>query len=433
MLGLSKKKYEQIKIIQIFMAGLDEVRPLEFIPKSISYKDNKLIIAQDEFDLKRFKNIYLAGSGKAAIDMAKAFSIVYPDKFKSNLIISNHYGARFTRLKIMQGGHPYPNKKSFAAGKAMYQYFKKMEMNDFFIYLLSGGSSALMEMTYGGLNYEDWSAITEIFLKEGLTIFETNMLRKKLSKIKSGNLGRLTSAHGVVLVASDVIDNDFSTIGSAPFYSSDLDTEKIKKILIKYDLIDKLPKPVVQELVRERPQQTHISYPHYIVAYNKMAIMGAVRYARSLKYKVLIIDEKVSGEAVEYGRSIARVAKTYENTREPMCLVYGGESTVRVRGKGLGGRNQELVLSAMEELKNCTNISILSVGTDGIDGPTNMAGAYFTPEILENFNQSKLDTKPYLENNDSYHFFKKLKKGHIELGNTGTNVGDIMIALIEPK
>ncbi len=433
MFNVKKKKLEDIPILNIFQAAVEEVRSISFMTRSIRFKDRKLIIEGEEYDLKRFKKIYLAASGKAAIDMAKSMTALYPGKFSGNLVVSNHYGARFTRLKIMEGGHPYPTRRSFACGKAMVRLFESMEMNDFFIYLLSGGSSSLMEMTYGGVNYDMWHDVTEMLQKEGLSIFELNVLRKKLSRIKGGNLGRMTSAHGVVLIVSDVPDNDFATIGSAPFYPSEPEMETIKKIILKYELVDKLPKNILTELIRERPKQVHTGYPHYILAHNKMALVGAVRKAKAMNYTCIIVDEKVRGEAREYGHHVAKVAKSYESANQPTCLVFGGETTVKVRGTGLGGRNQELVLSAMAELKNSRNISILSAGTDGIDGPTPMAGAYFTPEILDAWQESGLSIDEFLENNDSFHFFKKLKQGHIETGHTGTNVGDVIIALIDPR
>jgi len=424
-----RKKYRDNPAVNIYFAAVEEASAARSIGAVLKKDGRNLLIDRDSYPLQRFERIFLAGSGKASIPMAKAVSAVYGEKFAGNLIVSNTGGARFTKMKILNGGHPYPTRQSFSAGTAMHQFFREMELKDFFIYVLSGGTSAMMESSYGGLSFDEWNEMTRTLQNEGLSIYELNILRRKLSQLKGGNLGRITNAHGIVLLISDVLGDDLQTIGSGPFYGSSPEAEDVKKVLLKYELVDKLPKKVLVELMKERSTTEAVSFPHYVLANNRTALSGAAREAKQRGYHTVVVDDRLSGEASDAAFDILKKIRSYTGAR-PACLLFGGETTVTVKGKGIGGRNQELALNVLLSMRDSDQFDFLSAGTDGIDGPTPFAGAFINRQVLQKAAEKKLDPRQYLERNDSHSFFRELGIGGLDIGQTATNVGDIVVALL---
>ncbi len=424
-------------LIYAFKKAVEEVLPDKVIYKNLKIKDRFIQIKDDLFPLKKF---YLFGSGKASIKMAQAIEDLLADYIVDGLVVSN-YEENLKKTIVIKGSHPVPDENSIKAGKLMLQKFSSLKEYDFFIYLLSGGSSALLEYPVPPISIEDLKLTTDLLLKSGASIEEINIIRKHLSLIKGGRLGRSTKAKGVVLVLSDVIGDDLETIGSAPLYFDRSSYEDAYKILEKYNLFEKIPDTVrsvilkgVNGQIEETPKKPPENIKHYIIGNNLLALKGAKEFFEKKGIKAYILTSQIEGEAKEVATVITAVAKDIKDKnscfKPPVALLLGGETTVTVKGTGKGGRNQELVLSALKKIKDLCGIYILSAGTDGIDGVTDSAGAVADCRTYKKAKELELDIESYLNNNDSYNFFKKTE-GLIKTGYTGTNVMDIIILFVE--
>jgi hydroxypyruvate reductase/glycerate 2-kinase len=404
---------------EIFLAGLLGVMPENMIPDKISYHDNILQIEQEQYDLKGVKNLYIFGSGKAAIEMAKAMEKLLKERITKSLVVSN-YDAVLENIEVIESSHPLPTKKSIVAAERLISAFESMKKEDFFIYLLSGGSSALIEKPINGVSLEDFSQLTKVLLHNGLSIDEINTIRKNFSQIKGGGLAGKTDAKGIVLVISDVIGDDLQAIASAPLLEDNSTWDDVKEIIYKYKIFDKLPKSIQKILNNEREVSTKkvASFPHYLIGSNKIALQYAEAYALKKNFSVKIVTDRLEGDVKEV---TATIMKTIEALKEEV-LLFGGEPTVEVKGEGKGGRNQELVLRLLQVMREKESFTFLSAGSDGIDGNSDAAGGVVCLDDYEDTLQN------YLENSDAYHYLKD-KQSLIMIGESGTNVMDIMVVV----
>ncbi len=373
------------KAIAIFNSAIDAVLPKNFIKNKISYKDQILTIQNDMFDLKRYKNIYLFGSGKASISMTKELELMLKERVFDGLVISNHLKERLKYVPIFQSTHPLPSKKSLEAANLLITKLQSMKKDDFFVYCLSGGSSSLIEKPIANISIDQFIKITDQLLLSGKSIDEINRTRKKLSAIKGGGLAKQTKADGVVLVMSDVISNDLHTIASAPFlHDNTLPTD---------------PK-------------------HYILADNYLALTGAKTKAEEFFQGVKIYKDFLNDDVKVCAKKIVHEIKNSKDR----CLIFGGESRVCVVGDGKGGRNQELALWVLREIKDNKDITFLAGATDGIDGNSKASGG-----VVDCSDYDRSIDK-FLLNNDSNSFLKQ-KNALLEIGDTNTNVMDIAIII----
>jgi len=299
--------------------------------------------------------------------------------------------------------------------------------------LISGGASALMPLPSAPLTLEQKQKITRRLLRAGATIHEMNAVRKHLSRIKGGQLAKAAWPANVrTLILSDVVGDDPGVIGSGPTVADESTRGDALRILEKYGIpvplaaLRETPKPGDPEMARSR---------HVLVGSNREAIRAAALAAKRLGYRTLTLSTSMEGETREIAAAHAAIAREVLSSghplRPPACLLSGGETTVAVRGRGLGGRNQEFVLAAALALEGAGPLTILSCGTDGIDGPTDAAGAIADSTTLARAAKRGLDPRRFLDDNDSYHFFEPLH-ALIKTGPTGTNVMDIHVFLI-PK
>ncbi len=326
------------------------------------------------------------------------------------------------KFKIIRAGHPIPNKNSLVAAKKILEFLDKVTSRDFVIFLISGGSSSLVCMP-DGITLGQKQATTGLLLKCGASIQEINCVRKHLSKIKGGKMVEHLRSDAVSLVMSDVVGNDLSSIASGMTYYDNTTFADAKKILKKYHLEKLVPKSVWRHIdlgvdgkIKETPKKEKIK--NYIIATNKDCLDAMKLRAKSLGYSTKTLD-CVSGDVKDLG---SKISKIFSDNKKN-CVIFGGESTVVVTGKGKGGRNQELVLHCATNLsKKGDDVVIASVGTDGIDGTTNCAGAIWQS------GQNLDKIKQYLDNNNSYNFFKKYG-GLVFTGPTGTNLMDIGLVL----
>ncbi|CAA6816748.1 MAG: D-glycerate 2-kinase (EC [uncultured Sulfurovum sp.] len=369
--------------------ALNAVKADIILAKNLSINSKNLRICEQNYALKSFKNLYCFSVGKAGLAMAKACEEILGEHLAGGLAIS-HQKAELLRMEHVTSTHPLVSKKSLKATDKLISTMKEMEEDDFFIFCLSGGASAMIEKPIEGLSLEDFQQVSVALLGSGIDIKALNSVRKSISQIKGGKLAQHSKAKGVVLVLSDVIGDDLKTIGSAPMRNGEI--------------------------------------PHHIIGNNAIALKEAKKFMANEVDKVKIITTTLNQSSKDATAYIAQNIKEYNKKYNHFCLLFGGETTTKVKGEGQGGRNQELALRLL--LKEVVNkkITILVAGSDGIDGNSPATGAFIDFDIYDKIKKKGLDPKSYLKNSDSYGFFKALGYD-FSTGATGTNVMDFIIIL----
>ena len=383
---MSRKELEKI-----YFKALNKVKAKTIIKDNVSIKENILNIVDEKIDLNKIKNLYIFSVGKAGFSMAKECEKILEDKIKGGLAISTSKG-KLKYIKHFKSSHPLVSKKSIKAGTLLLDEVSNLQEDDYFIFLLSGGASAMIEKPIDGLNLDDFSKISKALLSSGIDIKALNSVRKSISQIKGGKLANSIKAQGSVLVLSDVIGDDLNTIGSAPMNNG--------------------------------------KFKHYIIGNNKIALKKAKKYIDKKVDKTKIITISLDKNSIEASSYISNIIKEYDKKYESFCLLFGGETTTIVEANGKGGRNQELALRLLIDNKFNKNISILCSGSDGIDGNSDANGAFVDFEISEKIKKLNLNANEYLKNCDSNIFFNKLSYDFVT-GITGTNVMDFIIVLKE--
>ena len=403
--------------LQILEAGLESAKPQNSLKKLV-YR-NRIELGKTKIKLNDFANVYLVAFGKAADSMVNYVDSI--TKIKSGIVVIPK-GAnplvKSKKFKIFKSGHPLPDKASVKAASAALRFVQSKGKNDFIIFLVSGGSSALLSMP-NRITLNEKISLTRQLLKSGATIQEINCIRKHLSQIKGGRLVEKMHCKSVALVMSDVLGDDLSSIASGMTYYDKTTFNDALKILKKYNLQTKIPKNIIKFLkqgsigkIPETPKKSKIK--HFIISNNSTCIKNMVKKSKELRISSKSIT--TLGDVMHVAKNLAKLAPKKKNS----CLIFGGEPTVFVTGKGKGGRNQELILRLVEKLKNSKQGYVLaSIGTDGIDGNTKYAGA-----IIENSKYNSTEIKLFLKRNDSNSFFQK-HGGLIKTGYTHTNLLDI--------
>jgi glycerate 2-kinase len=427
-------------ILEIYRDALIAVLPETLIRESISITDGVLIIEEKGFPIVQGPAVHVFGSGKASLRAAKALEDLLTDRVAGGLIVSNYNDSSLKKIDVCIGSHPIPDEKSLRAADLIIERLSALSENDFFIYLLSGGSSSLVERPVPPLTIEDLKDSSTVLMNAGASIDELNAVRKHLSMVKGGRLSKMTRAKGVVLVISDVIGDDLETIGSAPFYRDQSTFADAWNILNRYNLHDQVSQGVraviekgiageYEETLKEEPSRID----HIVIGSNRKALQRAKEKAISLDMTAHIMTTRLRGEAREVAKAIVamgeEIAMTRNPTDMPVCLLFGGETTVTVKGDGKGGRNQEMCLSALREIERRPGMVFLSAGTDGIDGNSSAAGAVVDCSGYEHIEELDLKIDDYLRRNDSNSLLTKTEE-LIVTGPTGTNVMDITILLV---
>ncbi len=398
------------------------------------------------FNERGLRKLVVVGFGKAVCPMAKALEDQIGDLITAGLIITKHghsEGYRFRDLRVREAGHPVPDKDGLAATAELTVLLQSCSSDTLVACLISGGGSALLVSPHDHITMDDKQNITALLLKAGADIFELNTVRKHLSKVKGGRLAELAyPAMVVALILSDVIGDRLDVIASGPTAPDASTYAEALAVIAKYDLFSSAPPAVIKLLqdgaagaAPETPKKDHPVFEateNIIVGSNRLALQAALAKAGELGFEARIISSDVTGEAREIGRRMACEAAELlhdQQQKKPVCLISGGETTVTVTGNGVGGRNMELALSFAQEIDGIDKITLLSAGTDGTDGPTDAAGAIVDGTTTAKAKAMGLDPETYLENNDSYTFFKKT--GDVFMtGPTGTNVMDIQLIMI---
>jgi hydroxypyruvate reductase len=383
-------------------------------------------------------------AGKAAIPMARAARESFGDRIRAGLIVGAGAAAdpeQHRGFQVIAGGHPTPSAASERGGRRALELAASLQSDETLVVLLSGGASALMAVPAAGVLLEDKQAATRQLLRAGADIHALNTVRKHLSAIKGGWLAARASGPCLAFAISDVVGDDPSVIGSGPTVPDASTFRDALDILRRFGGEDAYPRAVVHRLtsgaqgqILETPKPNDPTLARArttVIGGRRNAMDGAIREADSRGYQVIRIDDAVLGEARIAGPSHLRaVVARAASAGRPACVVSSGETTVRVAGDGKGGRNQEFGLACADTLAAIGGTAMMaSVGTDGIDGPTDAAGAFVDSTTAERARTARLQPQAFLERNDSYRFFEALGD-LIQTGPTGTNVGDLQIILL---
>jgi glycerate 2-kinase len=441
--GQMRERREQA--LAILSAALEAVDPVHAIKRQMSLSGETLRIGQRVYDLGRYQNIYVIGGGKAGGSMAEAVEEILGQRVTDGLVnVKYGYGAETKIIRLNEAAHPIPDAAGMTGTKQMVELARQATEEDLVICLISGGGSALMTLPVEGITLADMKSLTDALLRCGATINEINAVRKHLSQIKGGNLARLAyPAEIVSLILSDVVGSPLDVIASGPTVPDTTTFVDAYGVIEKYSLLEELPRPIVERLrqgkeglIAETPKEGDEIFTrtyNLIIASNEIAAEAAIAKAEELGFHSLLLSTFVEGEAREVAKVFVAIAKEIINSGRPLprpaCVVAGGETTVTIRGHGLGGRNQEMALSAALEITGLEDVMIIPLATDGTDGPTDAAGAIADGSTLRRAQEAGLSAIRYLANNDSYHFFQKLGDLLIT-GPTNTNVNDLTLTFV---
>ncbi len=434
----------------IIAAALAAAAPEKALMANLLITGNCLWVKGREYDLANYNKICVIGGGKAGAGMARGLEKLLGRRINSGLVtVKDDHVAETEIIKIREAGHPVPDTRSVAACQELISYIQENNQTDtLFISLLSGGASSLLAAPISPLSLADKKTITRLLLECGADIHEINTVRKHLSRIKGGQMAMLTYPAQVInLIISDVIGDDLEIIGSGPFCGDSGTWEDSFKVLTKYDLLTQIPDPVrqiisqgQQGLINDTPspgKKYFAKVDNHIIASNTLALQAAATEATAKGYTPYILPNPIAGDttaaAQKHLEIIKGVLEEQDPVSTPCCLISGGETTVSLGSShGRGGRNQEFALATVNGLKGLNNIILFSLGTDGTDGtdgPTTAAGALVTGSTLKRAKKMNLDPSLFLNNHNSYEFFKPLGDLLIT-GPTMTNVMDIHIILI---
>ena len=435
---LKDKEEVRKEIKEIFLAGVKNVHAGACIKRSCSLAKNMFIVKTLKFDLAEYRNIYVVGAGKATAAMAFEIEKILGDMITFGVIsVKYQHIAELKYIKTIEAGHPVPDRNGCMAAEEIFQIVAKAGENDLVICLISGGGSALMPLPVPGISFEDKQDLTKLLLLCGADIHEINTLRKNLSGIKGGKLAHVAyPATMITLMISDVVGDDPGVIASGPTVPYPGTINECFKIIDKYNIRGKVPLSILKYFKLNSEQQDKKKFKNifnFIIGNNMDALSASKKKALELGYNTLILSSSIEGEtkyAAYLHCSIAKeIIKSGTPLAKPACILSGGETTIKVSGDGLGGRNMEFALESAFKISNKKNITVLSGGTDGTDGPTDAAGAIVDSETINRSKTSGLDPVKYLLENDSYNFFNSLNDLLIT-GPTNTNVMDLRIMLI---
>lgn len=433
--------------MEILSAAIEAANPQRLIRNKVKQDGGTLRIDEKVLKLEEFKNIYVIGAGKASPGMALELERILGDRISSG-VISTKYGHTLhsRRIEILEAGHPVPDQNGLNASEQIYQLALKADKQDLVICVFSGGGSALLERLPLGIDLMDLKDMNRILLACGADIEESNVVRKHISMIKGGRLAQaIFPATCVSLILSDVVGDPLEIIASGPTVPDPTTFEDAIRVIDKHYLEPSLPKSVINLLrkglrgqLQDTPKRDAPFFEkvtNIILGNNFESLAFARRRAAELHYDTLILSSRVQGEAKEIAKAIAAIVQEIHMSdlpiKKPACLLIGGETTVTVGGTGKGGRNQEFALSSLVAMRGAQyGYLIASVGTDGTDGPTDAAGGYASQEIDSRYRRLHLDPSKFLRDNDSYGFLDEVG-GLIKTGPTGTNVMDIIIALVQ--
>jgi len=424
---------ERHHALQIFRAALRAVDPHQAVLDHLSFDGRTLKAGRKRYRLSDFDSIQVIGAGKASAAMAQAIERLLGRRVSGGFInVPDGISTHLRRIELQPCGHPIPDQRGVDGAKRILEIARAAGPRGLIIALVSGGASAMLPTPAPPLTLEGKQELTKRLLASGATIHEMNTVRKHLSLIKGGQLAQAVfPATLLTLLISDVVGDNLEVIGSGPTVPDPSTIADAQRVLERYNV--PLPDAVAMHETPKPGDPVFVRASELMIASNKQAVAAAAKQARELGYRPMVLSTTIEGETRDIASMHARIAREILESgrpvRRPACLLSGGETTVTVRGKGLGGRNQEFVLAAALALGSSGPVTILSAGTDGIDGPTDAAGAIADSSTLPRASELGLDPRQLLDNNDSYHFFEPLN-ALLKTGPTGSNVADLRVLLI---
>ncbi len=450
---METKSIEELKTTArtIFAEAVAAVDPFRRLQESVQIEGDHLKVKADEggekvFDLHAFKRILVIGTGKASASMAQAIENILGERVTQGVITTKYgHGLPLKRIEVNEAGHPIPDQKGIEGSKKIQRLLKDSGPEDLVIFLLSGGGSALLPFPAEGITLEEKQEATQRLLDCGADIREVNNVRKHISRIKGGWLAKWAYPSTTLgFILSDVVGDPLEVIASGLTVPDPSTFEDAWKVLEKYDLVNEIAPSIQKHLLsgkegksEETPKPGDAAFErihHVLIGSNSIALRAAAKKASSLGFNTLILTSSLVGKAREAARLHAAIAREIISTgnpvRKPACIISGGETTVMIKGRGLGGRNQEFALAAALDIAGIEKVVLLSGGTDGTDGPTDAAGAIADHTTVKRAQSLGLHPEAHLKNNNAYPFFKGL--GDLLMtGPTHTNVMDVQVLLVE--
>ncbi|HUF37952.1 MAG TPA: DUF4147 domain-containing protein [Anaerolineales bacterium] len=452
-------------VLEILAAALRAADPAAAVARHLRRDGDRLVCASKVYDLAGIERVFVVGFGKAGAGMAAAVESLVADRIAGGLVIvkEGYLGGAPAggRIEFAEAGHPLPDVRGLQATRRLIEIVAGAGEGDLLICLISGGGSALLTAPAEGLGLPDLQAVSDLLLAGGTSIQEFNAVRRQLSAVKGGRLARLAAPARVLsLILSDVVGDDLIAIASGPTAPDPGSFAEAVAVLKDYGLWERVPEAVRRHLeagVRgERPgpagpgDSVFTCVRNVLIGSNRMAADAAVKAARELGFDARLLTTGLIGEARDAGERLAGLLRRAAEPpwtsgrrhasgglgadgrrpadgKRPVCLVAGGETVVALGAdgrNGRGGRNQELALAAVKPLAGLPDALLLTLATDGGDGPTDAAGAAVTGESLRRAAAQDLDPRRFLERHDSYSFFEALGD-LVRIGPTGTNVNDL--------
>ena len=414
--------------------------------ENLKLDGSRLFVRHEPYDLSHVKGIYVVGAGKACAQMALALENILGDRITEGCVnILRGTGGEYhtERITLNEASHPLSDQAGVRGSERMIQLAENAGKSDLVICLISGGGSALMPLPRKGVSLNEKQTITKSLLRAGANINELNAVRKHLSEIKGGWLAKKVGGASVVtLILSDVVGDPVDVIASGPTAADRTTFNDAISILKEYRLWKGAPKGIRKILadgkagrIAETPKTEDEAFnrvKHFILFNNRQACEAAAAFLKSCQVTTAILSTAIEGEANQIGRvlgSVVREMAVWDRPlAKPSAFIIGGETTVTVRGKGTGGRNQEVALGAALSMSSIESAVVASMGTDGIDGPTDAAGAIVDGNTISRADALQMKAEKFLADNDSYNFFLRLGD-LIRTGPTGTNVNDVAIII----
>jgi glycerate 2-kinase len=442
---MSIEKQLQQDAVEIFLAGVAAVDPGRAVRSHLTLENDVLLAGSHRISLSSSTRVFVVGAGKAGAPMAAAVEKVLGNRVHRGLVVVKHgHVAPVERIEILEGGHPVPDEAGLEGASRIAELLDDAGEGDLVICVISGGGSALIPSPEPPVTLRDKQVTTDLLLKSGAEIGEINCVRKHLSRLKGGGLARLAfPARVLSLILSDVVADPLDVIASGPTVGDPTTFGDALAVLDRYGLVGRVPEAVLTRITQgaegKHPETPKPGDPeledvmNLLVGTNAIAVKAAANKAEELGYNTTVLSTIITGETRDAAESHAEVAREIVEqdppAARPACVLSGGETTVTIKGGGKGGRNQEFALVSAIGIEGLPRTVILSGGTDGTDGPTEAAGAMADGTTVSRARDAGLDPAAFLENNDSYHFFKKLDDLLIT-GPTLTNVMDLRIILV---
>jgi len=430
---------------EVIQAALAAVAPEPCLRRAVRFDGDILRVREERIDLSQIERTVVVGMGKASARMAAYLEDLLGSRISEGLVVTaTGYAVPTKRVTVVEGAHPVPDARCVAAAKGILDLVDGADENDLVIVLISGGGSALLTLPVPGIELADVISTNRILLRSGATIEQINTVRKHLSQVKGGQLAqRAFPAQTLALVLSDVPGDSLTAIASGPTVADPTTFQQAERILHRYRLWDKVPESVRRRIrtgargeLAETPKPASGSFKRVkttIIGSGSVAAQAALERGMSLGYRTLLLTTTLEGEARVVGSTLAAVAReavaSGRPVEPPALIVAAGETTVTVRGKGKGGRNQELVLSAALEIEEVPRVVIGSLGTDGRDGPTDAAGAAVDGGAVRRMRDLGISPEDCLAQNDAYRALAATGD-LIVTGPTGTNVADLCFVMV---